>query len=290
MKHYRKNIYTGISFVVISLAITVLFFQKNVKENESSIEYTDIKPTAPRSENNEKVTRSKEASTNSDVAEYINEEHSVDEISEALKKINSSDVKSRINGINELSRLDPELTLRAIYEGVDRLAGEPDIEGMIVVGAMRIAHHEEILTNEDLNYLYETTASTNIKGRMARILSHRNDDSLLDKHLSYMQNRLLEASPHEKSNMLYELGSMETHKSVSYIKPYLYSSDENTSFSALVSLSLSGNQNDVPLVEPLLLHNSYKIRDLAASVIVTLNTTGEDHPVPVEIASASGSQ
>ena len=266
----------------------IIYFGKDKNDIPKSVQIIDVKATQAPVTLEPNVVNNITPHT-IDQKEEQNESPSLsheERIAEAERKIQTSSVSQRIDGMRVLSELAPERALRAIYEGVNRLAAEPDIEGMIVFGSLRIGHHDDILTSEDIRYLYATSDNDNIRGRLARILSVRNDDSLLIEYLQNMKPKLSQSTNEERRELLLTIGSMESRQSVPFIKPYLTDEDERVQNSAFTALGLSGNSLDVSIAQSLLLSNSARTRSFAEATIETLESKGEHENPPLDMVGA----
>ena len=207
-------------------------------------------------------------------------------ISNALLAINSTNVEARLYGIQVLAFLDPEMAVLEIHKALLLLESQPDIEGMIILGALKLARNETHFSNEVIHNIYKNTSSDNIRGRLARILSFRGDDSVLVNYLSNIEPKLTKSGTQQKTNILLMLGSVESKLAIPYIKPYLSDSDERIRIAALTALSFSANIDELELVTPMQFDVSEYIRNNANIVVDYLTTKGKSLPLPADISTS----
>jgi len=212
----------------------------------------------------------------------------VSAIDSALAAINSTDVEARLYGIQQLAFLNPDLAVSSIYEAFERIETEPDVEGMIILGALTLGNNRMAFDDKTVHNLYDKTNSDNIKGRLARILSYRGDDSVLVSYLSDIEPKLTYGVESERIDILLMLGSVESKLTVPYIKPYLTDPDEGVRIAALTALSLSSNEEELHLVKPMLVDESEFVRNNAELVIDYLSAKGKAMPVPLDIVEGLG--
>ena len=207
-------------------------------------------------------------------------------ISNALLAINSTNVEARLYGIQVLAFLDPEMAVLEIHKALLLMESQPDIEGMIILGALKLARNETHFSNEVIHNIYKNTSSDNIRGRLARILSFRGDDSVLVNYLSNIEPKLTKSGTQQKTNILLMLGSVESKLAIPYIKPYLSDSDERIRIAALTALSFSANIDELELVTPMQFDVSEYIRNNANIVVDYLTTKGKSLPLPADISTS----
>ncbi|MES2825684.1 MAG: HEAT repeat domain-containing protein [Pseudomonadota bacterium] len=204
-------------------------------------------------------------------------------ISAALRAVKSKDVEFRLYGIQVLAALEPGMAVSEIYQAFARLESEPNIEGMIILGALSLAHDKTHFGNDVILDIYKNTDSDNIKGRLARVLSFRGDDSLLVNYLSDIKPKLSKSEVSQRSDLLLMLGSVESKLTIPYLKPYLLDPDEDVRVSALTALSFSANEDELELVTPMLSDESEHVRSNAQLVVSYLTEKGKSMPLPVDI-------
>jgi hypothetical protein len=210
-----------------------------------------------------------------------------DPVAGALAKIRSRDVGQRIAGIQELTRLNPPEAVSVLYESLNRLQEEPDIEGMIVLGMLNLTHADQYLTDSDIDYLYHNAVNDNISGRAARILAVRGDDRLLAEHINKFEWRGEGYSTETALKNLKWLGALESGLAVSNITPYLSSDNEEVRLQALLAVSLCANADDVEQLKPLLSDASDEVRARAEAVTRILQVRGKEEPEPIDMAVTS---
>ncbi len=212
-----------------------------------------------------------EASENNDVVKF------------ALEKVNSGDGGEQIDAILSLVRNSPNDAVSVIYRKLELSDEEVGAEGVAALGILSLANQPEALTNADLIYINAQSENENIKARTARVLSHRGDDSLLGQLINTIEERINNASETERGREVLQLGYLQSKQAVPAIVPNLQHENEQIRLDALSALSMSGNEEEVDVVRPLLYDRSAVVRQRAELVLDVLLHRGMKEPVPVDI-------
>ncbi|RYY74261.1 MAG: HEAT repeat domain-containing protein [Gammaproteobacteria bacterium] len=159
----------------------------------------------------------------------------------------------------------------------DLLAINPSPENVAIVsqGVVDKAGNPEVLSDQELEVLYQSQTNSEVKRVAAQVLSMRGDNRLIEKQISGAQDALRSESPTERQQALIELGKTHYAGAANAIAPLLQDSNIDVKMNALLALKSTGNQSHVPLIESLAHSQDPNVSWLANDVINTLQNLSE---------------
>ena len=294
----KKNNSIFIASLVVSLSI-ILYQQSNKQEdndlntNNTSASVNDeiksdanVKPV----QNDKFVENSKlvEPLENAEKMPGLELEETSDlldsqiKIEQALEHAFSEDVNARIQAIQTLVTLSPIDAVDTIYELLNNLDSDEISEGMAVLGLLSLANDKEALTNEDLEYIFNSYENDNIRARSARVLAHRGDESLLQDYVKKYEG-VLPQDLESKNKKLMELANLQSKVALPYISMYLDDADEVIRLTALSAIEMTASAGEIELVRPLLYDSDPAVRQRSEEVINNLLARGKNEAVPTDI-------
>ncbi len=223
---------------------------------------------------------------NGTASQTTNIEQQEKRVENTLKQLESKNLSKKISAILTLTRSSPNDALNILYQKLDVINDEPGTEIILTLGIAALANKPEVLTNDDLIYMYARSENGEVKEKAARVLSQRGDDSLLGDHIREIEDRMQNASDQDRVRDIVELGNLQSKLAIPAIVSNLNSENEFIRIKALSAISKSGNEEEVEIVRPLFQDKSTAVRERAEDVLDILQKRGMRKPASTDTQKA----
>jgi len=159
----------------------------------------------------------------------------------------------------------------------DLLAINPSPENVAIVsqGVVDKASNPEILSDQELEVLYQSQTNSDVKRVAAQVLSMRGDNRLIEKQVSGAEAALRSDNAAERQQALIELAKTRYAGAANAVAPLLQDKNMDVKMNALLALKATGNQSHIPMVESLAHSSNPDVSWLANDVINTLQNLSD---------------
>jgi hypothetical protein len=159
----------------------------------------------------------------------------------------------------------------------DLLAIDPSPENVAIVsqGVVDKAGNPEILSDQELEVIYQSQTNSDVKRVAAQVLSMRGDNRLIEKQISGAEAALRSENAAERQQALIELAKTRYAGAANAVAPLLQDKNIDVKMNALLALKATGNQSHIPFVESLAHSTDPDVSWLANDVINTLQNLSD---------------
>src|SRR5690606_14752404 len=159
-----------------------------------------------------------------------------------------------------------------VEKSADLIADKSNTHAIAIIakGVHDLADVKEIVSDYDLETLYNTQKNPDLQRVAAQVMSSRGDNRLIENHAASLGERLNNASVEEKRRTLNELGRLRHVAAANVIAPLLSDPSDEVKLDALLALKLTGNQSHLDLVRTLTSHPNESVSWLANDVVNNL--------------------
>lgn len=159
-----------------------------------------------------------------------------------------------------------------VEKSTDLLADKTNTHAVAVIakGVFDMANVKEIVSDYDLETLYNSQPNSDLRRVTAQVMSMRGDNRLIEAHAATLAQQMDGASVDTKRRTLVELGRLRHVSAAHLIAPLLNDPSDEVKLDALLALKLTGNQSHVDLVRSLTNHPNESVKWLANDVVENL--------------------